>query len=68
MDLFRKVWSIYTIMKEEAIEGNRADFTGLVCQQIVWVVTTTYGLFSTNAYTLTNLSYSWTKFLSQNCC
>ena len=32
MDLFRKVWSIYTIMKEEAIEGNRADFTGLVCQ------------------------------------
>jgi hypothetical protein len=37
-DHFQKVWNLYNIMKDKAVEEKRQDFTATLCRQIVWVI------------------------------
>jgi hypothetical protein len=37
-DHFLKVWNIYNIMKNEAVEEKRQDFSATLCRQIVWAI------------------------------
>lgn len=37
-DHFQKVWNLYNIMKNEAVEEKRHDFTATLCRQIVWAI------------------------------